>query len=252
MVGRAVNGPDPFAEPGRNGMAPRPQISPARDVDGSGGTSMATLASRAAGPLPLADSPARTDDRDDRHRHLERLVRGRRARVRDLVRRRRRDREPDHRHRRLEGRSGATGAIVSRCWPTSGRNATEVDLAWAIVEEMSLRAAPLLLAGVRGVRRAAGPSLDADRPDLLPSPTTGCSRRGSASTAWPRTSSSSSRRRPSACASWRRRPTAASTSMPPSRSASPRRSPRPRPSSAASAGARPRASRSTTWGRSSR
>src|SRR6478736_7148592 len=31
--------------------------SPARGVDGSGGTSMATLASHSAGPLPLAESP---------------------------------------------------------------------------------------------------------------------------------------------------------------------------------------------------
>ena len=61
--------------------------------------------------------------------------------------------------------------LLARSGPGARRraaDATEVDLAWAIVEEMSLRAAPLLLPAVRGLRRPPGPPLDADRPDLLP------------------------------------------------------------------------------------
>ena len=82
---------------------------------------MATLASRSAGPLPLADSPLGRTIATTADRHLERLVRGRRARVRDLLRRRWRDRESDHRHRRLEGRPGP----LARSRPSAGRRTTE-------------------------------------------------------------------------------------------------------------------------------
>ena len=47
-------------------------------------------------------------------------------------------------------------------------DATEIDLAWAIVEEMSLAGARAARAGVRGVRRASGSPVDADRPDAVP------------------------------------------------------------------------------------
>ena len=105
---------------------------------------MATLASRSAGPLPLADSPlgrtiatTATDIWNDSCAvdELEYAI--------------------------SYGAVGATAnpTIVTDVWKGDpaywrGRvqrladerpNATEVDLAWAIVEEMSLRAAPLLL-----------------------------------------------------------------------------------------------------------
>ena len=73
-------------------------------------------------------------------------------------------------------------------------DATEVDLAWAIVEEMSLRAAPLLAARLRGVRRPPGPALDADRSDPLPLARPDARAGRSTSMGSPRTSSSSSRR----------------------------------------------------------
>ena len=44
---------------------------------------------------------------------------------------------------------------------------TEVELAWAIVEEMSIEGARLLGADLRTLRRTAGPTLDADQPHLL-------------------------------------------------------------------------------------
>jgi len=105
---------------------------------------MATLASRVAGPLPLADSPlgrtiatTATDIWNDSCAvdELEYAI--------------------------SYGAVGATAnpTIVTDLWngdPSHWRdrvrvladgrpNATEIDLAWAIVEEMSLRAAPLLL-----------------------------------------------------------------------------------------------------------
>jgi transaldolase len=105
---------------------------------------MATLASRVAGPLPLADSPlgrtiatTATDIWNDS------------CAVDELA------------YAISYGAVGATAnpTIVTDVWkgdPAYWRdrvrvladerqNATEVDLAWAIVEEMSLRAAPLLL-----------------------------------------------------------------------------------------------------------
>ena len=198
MVGRAVNGPDPFAEPDRNGMAPRPQISPARDVDGSGGTSMATLASRTAGPLPLADSPlgrtiatTATDIWNDSCAvdELEYAI--------------------------SYGAVGATAnpTIVTDVWKGDpaywrdrvralARRTPERDRGRPRVGDRRGDVAPggaTAASGVRGVRRAPGPPLDADRPDLLPRlrPDAGAGRR--LRRAWPRTSSSSSRPRPSAC-----------------------------------------------------
>ena len=105
---------------------------------------MATLASHAAGPLPLADSPlgrtiatTTTDIWNDS------------CAVDELA------------YAVSYGAVGATAnpTIVTDVWkgdPAYWRdrvrvladqrpNATEIDLAWAIVEEMSLRAAPLLL-----------------------------------------------------------------------------------------------------------
>jgi transaldolase len=105
---------------------------------------MATLASRTAGPLPLADSPlgrtiatTATDIWNDS------------CAVDELA------------YAISYGAVGATAnpTIVTDVWKgdpaywrdrvrvlaDESQNATEVDLAWAIVEEMSLRAAPLLL-----------------------------------------------------------------------------------------------------------
>ena len=47
-------------------------------------------------------------------------------------------------------------------------DATEIDLAWAIVEEMSLRAAPLLLPAFEASGGRQGPALDADRSHPVP------------------------------------------------------------------------------------
>ena len=70
--------------------------------------------------------------------------------------------------------------------------ATEIDLAWAIVEEMSLRAAPLLLpASRRPADARAGCRCRPIRPCSARS--IGCSPRASTSPRWHRTSSSSSR-----------------------------------------------------------
>ena len=67
-------------------------------------------------------------------------------------------------------------------------DATEVDLAWAIVEEMSVRAAPC--SSRRSRRRAAGRAVYRSRPTRPSSArTTGCSSRGPASTRSRRTSS---------------------------------------------------------------
>jgi transaldolase len=121
-------------------MATRP-ATPVGEVEA---LSMATLASRSAGPLPLADSPlgrtiatTATDIWNDSCAvdELEYAI--------------------------SYGAVGATAnpTIVTDVWkgdPAHWRgrvaalaeerpSATEVDLAWAIVEEMSLRAAPLLL-----------------------------------------------------------------------------------------------------------
>ena len=81
---------------------------------------------------------ARPDDRDDRHRHLERLVRGRRAastRSPSAPSARRPTRRSScdvwkHEPARLAGDASASS-------PRSDPDGTEVDLAWAIVDEMS-------------------------------------------------------------------------------------------------------------------
>ena len=192
-MGHAVNATDPSAEPDRDGMATRP-ATPASDVEA---LSMATLASRSAGPLPLADSPlgrtiatTATDIWNDSCAvdELEYAISygavgatanptivtdvwkgdpGPLARSRRCPRRR-----AAERHRGRPGVGHRRGDVAPR------------------------GAAPA--ARLRGVRRPPGPALDADRSDLLPAPTTGCSSRGSASMAWPPTSSSSSRPRRSA------------------------------------------------------
>ena len=113
---------------------------------------MATLASRRPA-APAGRHPARPDDRDDGDRHLERLVRRRRARLRDLVRRGRRDRQPDHRRSTSGSRTRPLARRGSARSPPSDPSATEVDLAWAIVEEMSRPRGAAPAAGVRGLRR---------------------------------------------------------------------------------------------------
>ena len=104
--------------------------------------------------------------------------------------------------------------------------------AWAIVEAMSLRAAPLLLPAFERSGGRQGRLSMQTNPTLLADTRPRCSSRASTSTAWPRTSSSSSRPPRSASASWRKRRTGASASTARSASASPRRSRRPRRSSA--------------------
>ena len=133
-------------------------------------------------------------------------------------------------------------------------DATEVDLAWAVVEEMSLRAAPA--AAARPSTRPAGA-----RAGCRCRPTRRSSGRSTAMLAqgvhFAVTRAEHHREVPGdvgrRSGSWRRRRTAASASTPRCRfTRRPGAGRRPRPSSAGCAGARPRACRSTTWARSSR
>ena len=105
---------------------------------------------------------ARPDDLDDGHRHLERLVRDRRAALRDLLRCRRRDRQPDDRDGQLEARAGGLAAARPRArrGASIGRG-SRAGLAdrGRDVRPGRAAAAP----GVRGVPGAAGSPLDADR-----------------------------------------------------------------------------------------
>ena len=110
--------------------------------------------------------PAGPHGRRDRHGHLERLVRGGRARVRDRQRRRGRDGQPDDRQRRLARRP----RTLARHHPRprghpSGLDRGRPGLGDRRGDVARGRTAPP--ACVRAVRRPPGPPLDADEPDLL-------------------------------------------------------------------------------------
>ena len=211
----------------------------------------ATASTEAAstGSLPLADSPLGPDDRHDRDRHLERLVRGRRARVRDLLRRGRARRpirrsshdvwktEPAHWRGRV--RTSPESEPTDRGRPGLGRRRGDVDS-----RRRSCSSRP------SAPRRPAGPPLDADGPDALPR------RRPDG-----RPGLSTSRARAEHHRQVPRDPvgiaameeaTYRGVSVNATVSFSSRRpSPPARRSSAACGGARPRGCRSTRWGRSS-
>ena len=158
---------------------------------------MATLASRSAGPLPLADSPlgrtiatTATDIWNDSCAvdELEYAI--------------------------SYGAVGATAnpTIVTDVWkgdPAHWRgrvgaladerpSATEVDLAWAIVEEMSLRAAPLLLPAFEASGGRQGRLSMQTDPTFFRAYDRMLEQGDRLRSAWPRTSSSSSRPRRSA------------------------------------------------------
>ena len=138
--------------------------------------------------------PARADDRDDADRHLERLVRSRRARVRDQLRGDRRD-APTRRSSPTSGeRSPDTwhGRVAELARRASGLDRGRARLGDRRRDVRPGR--PLARAGLRGDRRAQGPALDADRPDLFGSAER-MLEQAAGFVSSRRTSSSSSRRR---------------------------------------------------------
>ena len=72
---------------------------------------------------------------------------------------------------------------------------TEVELTWALIEEMAIRGAAILAARVRGARRQEGPPVAPDEPGELSRPRADGRAGGCASAPSPRTSRSSSRSR---------------------------------------------------------
>ena len=116
---------------------------------------------------PAGRQPAGADHRDHRDRHLERLVRGRRARVRDLATAPSAQRPT----RRSSPTSGRPTRPLARARPRARRGATRPRprSTWPGRSSRRCRcggAAPA--AGLRGVRRPPGPALHADRPDAVP------------------------------------------------------------------------------------
>ena len=194
-MGHAVNASDPRAEPDRTAWLP--DRNAGRRLDGQWRHIDGDAREPVGRPAPAGRQSPRADHRDDRDRHLERLVRGRRARVRDLVRRRRRDGQSDDRHRCLEGRPGLLARAASEPSPTSDR--ARPRSTWRGRSSRRCRSARRRSCCPPSRRPAAARAGSRCRP-IRPSsaPTTGCSSRGSASIAWPPTSSSSSRPRPSA------------------------------------------------------
>ncbi len=164
MAARAVNGSVPGSDRSNRPVGDRfetcgePAHSGWRRHDGDDRETARTPAGRHA---------ARADDRDHSHGHLERFLRGRRARVRDLVRGGRGDRQPDDRGRRLEGRPGPLARSDPRHRRgASGRHRDRPRLGRRRGDVASCGAAAH--AGFRSVGRPPGPPLDADRPDPLP------------------------------------------------------------------------------------
>ena len=178
---------------------------------------------RCSDPRGRWPAAAGADGDHDRDRHLERLVRGRRARVRDLVRRGRRDRQSDDRHRRLEGRPGALarpGACprrraARRSRSTSpGRRGGDVSVPRALL----LPAFEASVAAPGRLSMQTDPTLFRSFDRMLAKGQHFASLAPNIVVKFPATSVG--------VGSWKRRPTGASASMRPCRSACPRPSPR--------------------------
>ena len=131
--------------------------------------------------LIAVDSPLAADGRDDADRLLERLVRGRRARLRRRARRRRA--RPRTRSSSARCMKKERAHWVPRVRELAAEHPTwsEVELTWALIEEMGVRGAAILAPVFDARGRPQGPPVAPDEPRELPRRRSGCSSRRSTS-----------------------------------------------------------------------